>query len=208
MTFKDELINLPLDAFTCGHAPQSVDGWFPPLRCEKKSLVKYPRPLVRIEQARKALAEAKRIDEVKDIHDKAIALQTYAKLAKDPQMINDATDIRMRAEIKAGELLREMQKNKGAVAGKTGRKGKPVLDATPKLSDLGVSKTQSSRWQRLAAMPRDQQEATINHAKRQANAALEPNHVHGTEGTGEVERYTPPKYIEAARKVLGEIDLG
>jgi len=29
----------------------------------------------------------------------------------------------------------------------------------------------------------------------------------GTLGTGEFERYTPEKYIEAARKVLGEIDL-
>jgi hypothetical protein len=31
--------------------------------------------------------------------------------------------------------------------------------------------------------------------------------VRGTAGTGEFERYTPPKYIEAARTVLGEIDL-
>jgi hypothetical protein len=31
--------------------------------------------------------------------------------------------------------------------------------------------------------------------------------IRGTEGTGEFERYTPAKYIEAARMVLGEIDL-
>jgi hypothetical protein len=31
--------------------------------------------------------------------------------------------------------------------------------------------------------------------------------VRGTEGTGEFERYTPAKYIEAARLVLGGIDL-
>jgi phage N-6-adenine-methyltransferase len=31
--------------------------------------------------------------------------------------------------------------------------------------------------------------------------------VRGTEGTGEFERYTPAKYIEAARKVLGGFDL-
>ena len=31
--------------------------------------------------------------------------------------------------------------------------------------------------------------------------------VRGTAGTGEFERYTPPEYIEAARKVLGQIDL-
>jgi phage N-6-adenine-methyltransferase len=31
--------------------------------------------------------------------------------------------------------------------------------------------------------------------------------IRGTEGTGEFERYTPPEYIEAARLVLGAIDL-
>jgi hypothetical protein len=33
------------------------------------------------------------------------------------------------------------------------------------------------------------------------------NTIRGTKGTGEFERYTPAKYIELARKVLGEIDL-
>jgi hypothetical protein len=34
-----------------------------------------------------------------------------------------------------------------------------------------------------------------------------PGNVRGTGGTGEFERYTPAQYIEAARLVLGEIDL-
>jgi hypothetical protein len=33
------------------------------------------------------------------------------------------------------------------------------------------------------------------------------NTIRGTEGTGEFERYTPEAYVEAARAVLGEIDL-
>jgi hypothetical protein len=36
---------------------------------------------------------------------------------------------------------------------------------------------------------------------------LEKGTVRGTEGTGEYERYTPARYVEAARLVLGAIDL-
>jgi N6-adenosine-specific RNA methylase IME4 len=123
--------------------------------------------LFHYDAACKALAEAHRVDEVKMIRDKAVALQVYAKQANDTEMVRMATDIRLRAEKRAGELLVEMEKNQGAVRGKTGRKGKPVLDTKPKLADLGVTKTQSSRWQKLAALGPNQFETLVadTHAK-------------------------------------------
>jgi hypothetical protein len=126
--------------------------------------------LVRYNAARAALAEAHRIDHVKSIRDKAVAMQQYARQAKDGQLIEWATEIRLRAERKAGQLLTEM-----ADRGERdpGGRGKIELRPATQLSDLGVSKTQSSRWQKLGAMDDEAFEARAGAAKRQAVASVD-----------------------------------
>jgi hypothetical protein len=78
----------------------------------------------------------------------------------------------LRAEIRAGELLIEMRA-RGERETKGGdRKSKsPGVTLIPKLAEIGVSKMQSSRWQRLAALPPDEREAKIARAKKIAVAA-------------------------------------
>jgi hypothetical protein len=115
--------------------------------------------LIRYDAARKAIASAYRVDEAKKIRDKAEAVRTYARLAGDLQLQNQACEIRIRAERRAGQLLLDMEKNPG-----TRGTGRPRKDGTkverssmptahpPKLEDFGVTKDQSSKWQRLALL--------------------------------------------------------
>jgi N6-adenosine-specific RNA methylase IME4 len=134
--------------------------------------------LVRYDAARKALAEAHRVDEVKSIRDKAVAMQAYAKQAKDTELISKATEIRMRAERRAGELLRQMDsEGQRAKAGdrESGRGKKPL--SRPTLADLGINKTQSSRWQKLADLPEEQFEVKVEGASKAAYNRIAQNFI-------------------------------
>lgn len=109
--------------------------------------------LVRFDAARTALAEARSIDEVKAVRDKAEALRLYARQAGESlEMQNDIAEIKLRAERRAGELLRDMPK---AVASGSNQHEERLRDATepPTLADLGIEKTQSHRWQAIADVP-------------------------------------------------------
>ena len=91
--------------------------------------------------AKKAIIEAKTIDEVKDIRNKAQAMQAYAKqIGESLDVQNDIAEIKIRAERRAGEMLKESNIHVGQP------KKERLHDVTilPKLSDIGITKIQCS----------------------------------------------------------------
>jgi N6-adenosine-specific RNA methylase IME4 len=160
--------------------------------------------LVRYDTARRALAEAHRVDEVKDIRDRALAMQQYARQAKDSELIEWATEIRLRAERRAGQLLIEMRGNgerqaQGGTGSNQYEQKSPADTSARKLSDLGVTKTQSSRWQHLARLDDEAFEARTAGAARAA--------VHSVEATA-AERTAEKKAAREAREAeLGALQV-
>lgn len=105
--------------------------------------------IMKYDVAREALAACVKVDEVKAIRDKAEAMAQYARRANDSEMARWLSEIRVRAERKAGELLAETGERGEREMGRDGRP-KNVLT---KLKDIGITYNQSAQWQKIAAIP-------------------------------------------------------
>src|SRR6185312_2908037 len=68
---------------------------------------------VNYEAAKTAIAQCERIDECKDWADKAAAIASYARQAKDTSLRDAATRIRLRALRRVGELLERIPAQPG-----------------------------------------------------------------------------------------------
>jgi hypothetical protein len=109
-----------------------------------------PRSLVELSRIRQALAKAGTLEDVAKIRDTAVAFHAYAKARGEGiEIQNEGAEIVLRAERQAGELLARMEKAKGGRPKKTGVTMTPVSS----LEEQGISKNDSKRWQRIAAVP-------------------------------------------------------
>lgn len=117
------------------------------------------RSLVELSKARKALEAASTLEDVRAIRDRAEAARVYAKAAQlSLALMNDASEVKLRAERKAGEMLAAIQLGQGRrrdLVAACDEVQKPTLD------DLGINRSQSSRWQAIASIPDDEFEAHV-----------------------------------------------
>jgi hypothetical protein len=104
------------------------------------------------------------VDQVKDIRDKARALEVYARQARNTDAERKAADVRLRAERHTGELLRDLARATPQTARSIGTTGQIVSDHKTRfegseysrtLEQNGLSRQTAHRYEQLAEVPRE-----------------------------------------------------
>jgi hypothetical protein len=128
-----------------------------------EAVEKQTASLVHYSRMCREIQHCARVDEVKSIRDKAMALAVYAHQALNYDAEKKAAEVRLRAEIRAGELLKAMKQSGERADKKDNLKRGPKSNSPTSgtLSGLGITKDQSSQWQKLAEVPEKEREAYI-----------------------------------------------
>lgn len=124
------------------------------------------------ENARIALAECQQVDECKDWADKAAALASYARQAEDDQLERMAQRIRARAIRRAGELLKQIEPDKGGRPSETGVGDHTGFTRSDAARDAGMSKHQQVQATRVASVPEQDFERQVESEKPPTLSAL------------------------------------
>lgn len=99
------------------------------------------------------LATATSIQDLKEIHNVAEAVRIMSKkVGKGLKEQNKAAEIKIRSERKLGQMLAEIELGQGKRTDLVATRDQ-VKDDRPTLKELGISKSDSSRWQKLASIP-------------------------------------------------------
>jgi hypothetical protein len=111
--------------------------------------------LAKYEAARQALADARSVDEVKEICDQAEAIRVYARMAKDKQLEIDATEIRARATRRIGEMMAVQPKARPPGVNQYVDRVAEKPEAPITLAEAGIDKNLAQAARDLADMSGD-----------------------------------------------------
>lgn len=137
-----------------------------------------------------AIAECSRVDEAKDIRDKALALEAYYRQARNLDAEREAANVRLRAERRVGELLKDLAraetpnpagKNQHVVTSADGTQPQSISEQArckgpspyaTALAEQGMSRQAAHRFQSLASIPERDFEAALRGPEKPTTAGF------------------------------------
>jgi len=171
------------------------------------------------DNAKYQLEQLKDLETGVDYLNKVKAIEVWAKAEKkDAELQNMIAEQKIRTQRILGTLLKESELSKGAAEPNTNRgRTQSQGTTTSKLSDYGISRNESSTFQKIANIPQKRFEEFIKEKKEAINDAVSElttagmlrlaKGAHVSNNSGENEWYTPRIYIQSALDVMGCIDL-
>ncbi len=125
------------------------------------------------DNAKQQLMEIQSIEQAVDYINKVKSVETYLKATKqDDELLKLMQEQKIRSQRIAGQMLQQTDLNSGSksqLSGKDvsgGHAYKPPEDDKPTLSDLGISKNESSTYQKIASIPEAVFEEEMEKAKQ------------------------------------------
>ena len=120
----------------------------------KTGLVKNDQAIIHLTDAVRLLAKVQTIQDAQKIIGLAEAARIYAQQAQlGMEAQNYGSEIKLRAQRKAGQILKQAQMSKGGRPPKTPTT--PSRGFSDTLQDKGISCNQSSSWQQIASLPQE-----------------------------------------------------
>jgi N6-adenosine-specific RNA methylase IME4 len=120
--------------------------------------------LIHIDSAKREILAADSLVKVKDLWNKADAMRALGQAAKDAELVNYATEFKLRCERRLGEMLLSLK-----ATGDFGQ-GRRKVHGSMNFKDVGLSESDrnlSSRAQRIASVPEEQFEIAIAEVRQE-----------------------------------------
>ena len=126
------------------------------------------------ENAQAQLAQIKTLESGIDYLNKVKAIEVWAKAEKkDAELQNMIAEQKIRTQRILGQLLKESEVSKNAGNGSNQYESSIGRITRPKLNDYGLSKDQSTAFQKIAALPEEVFEREIAVAKEESEKRVE-----------------------------------
>jgi hypothetical protein len=146
--------------------------------------------------AKNAVAKCIRLDECKDWSDKTMALASYARQIKDDELEKNAKRLRLRAQVRMGELLLELDAPHGGWPGPDGKmtNTRGTSERYKTGLDAGLSRAIINRTVSMARVDEAKREAVIE--------ADPPISCRALSDLGRVRKFKTGREVGAAYKEL------